>query len=83
MSTLFELVDDMEQLHDMATDPDCDPQVLDDTLEGIIGAIEVKAGGNVRANSLTRLLAERPELSAVRYSILPYKNMMLASFKRR
>ena len=35
--------------------------------------IEVKAGGNVRANSLTRLLAEHPELSALRYSLLPYK----------
>ena len=35
--------------------------------------IEVKAGGNVRANSLTRLLAENPELKALRYSLLPYK----------
>lgn len=35
--------------------------------------IEVKAGGNVRANSLTRLLAEHPELKALRYSLLPYK----------
>ena len=35
--------------------------------------IEVKAGGNVRANSLTRLLAEHPELKALRYSILPHK----------
>lgn len=35
--------------------------------------IEVKAGGNVRANSLTRLLAENPELKALRYSLLTYK----------
>ena len=35
--------------------------------------IEVKAGGNVRANSLTRLLSEHPELKAIRYSLLPYK----------
>lgn len=35
--------------------------------------IEVKAGGNVRANSLTRLLAEHPEQKALRYSLLPYK----------
>lgn len=35
--------------------------------------IEVKAGGNVRANSLTRLLAENPEMKALRYSLLPYK----------
>jgi predicted AAA+ superfamily ATPase len=35
--------------------------------------IEVKAEGNVRANSLTALLKSRPELKAVRYSMLPYK----------
>lgn len=35
--------------------------------------IEVKAGGNVRANSLTTLLRSTPELRAVRFSMLPYK----------
>ena len=35
--------------------------------------IEVKAGGNVRANSLSQMLKENPELKAVRYSMLPYK----------
>ena len=35
--------------------------------------IEVKAGGNVRANSLSRLLSETPDLHAIRYSMLPYK----------
>lgn len=35
--------------------------------------IEVKAEGNVRANSLTRLLSEDNTLTAVRYSMLPYK----------
>ena len=35
--------------------------------------IEVKAGGNVRANSLTRLLAQHPDQKALRYSLLPYK----------
>jgi len=35
--------------------------------------IEVKASGNVRANSLSRLLSETPNLSAIRYSMLPYK----------
>lgn len=35
--------------------------------------IEVNAGGNVRANSLSRLLSETPDLSAIRYSMLPYK----------
>lgn len=35
--------------------------------------IEVKAGGNVRANSLSRLQSETPNLDAIRYSLLPYK----------
>lgn len=35
--------------------------------------IEVKAGGNVRANSLTAFLKAHPELRAERYSMLPYK----------
>ncbi len=35
--------------------------------------IEVKAEGNVRANSLTTLLKENPDLQAIRYSMLPYK----------
>lgn len=35
--------------------------------------IEVKAEGNVRANSLSRLLSENEDLTAIRYSMLPYK----------
>lgn len=35
--------------------------------------IEVKAEGNVRANSLTALLAKNPDLEALRFSMLPYK----------
>lgn len=41
--------------------------------EGRLLPIEVKAGGNVRANSLSQMLKENPELKAVRYSMLPYK----------
>ena len=35
--------------------------------------IEVKAGTNVRANSLTSFLGDNPTLKAVRYSMLPYR----------
>jgi predicted AAA+ superfamily ATPase len=35
--------------------------------------IEVKAGTNVRANSLTSFLEANPSLEAVRYSMLPYR----------
>ena len=34
--------------------------------------IEVKAEGNVRANSLSNLLKQNPELHAIRYSMKPY-----------
>ncbi len=41
--------------------------------QGRLLPIEVKAEGNVRANSLTALLRSEPELRAVRFSMLPYK----------
>lgn len=40
---------------------------------GTILPIEVKAEGNVRANSLTMFLANNPDVKAERYSMLPYK----------
>lgn len=41
--------------------------------KGNLLPIEVKAEGNVRANSLATLLRSTPELNAVRFSMLPYK----------
>lgn len=41
--------------------------------QGRLLPIEVKAEGNVRANSLTTLLRSAPDLCAVRFSMLPYK----------
>ena len=41
--------------------------------EGKLLPIEVKAEGNVRANSLSRMLKENSEQTALRYSMLPYK----------
>ena len=35
--------------------------------------VEVKAEGNVRANSLTSYLSAHPEIKAIRYSMLPYR----------
>lgn len=45
--TLFEIVDDYQNLYELATDPDTDPQVFNDTLEAIKGALEVKSCGYV------------------------------------
>lgn len=44
---------------------------IESGVEGL--PVEVKAEGNVRANSLTALLAKNPDLEAVRFSMLPYK----------
>ena len=41
--------------------------------EALITPIEVKAESNIRANSLSQYLKEHPELTAIRYSMLPYK----------
>ena len=41
--------------------------------QGLLLPIEVKAESNVRANSLSTLLKNTPSLTALRYSMLPYK----------
>ena len=45
--TLFEIVDDYQNLYELATDPDTNPEVFNDTLEAIKGALEVKSSGYV------------------------------------
>ena len=43
--TLYEMTEDYKTLLEMAEDPDIDPAVLKDTMDGIEGAIEEKAEG--------------------------------------
>ena len=43
--SLFDLTDEMVELYDMATDPDVDPEVLDGSIQSVMGAIEVKSAG--------------------------------------
>ena len=45
MASLYELTDDYLTLLEMAEDPDIDEQALRDTMEGIEGALEIKAEG--------------------------------------
>ena len=45
MATLYQLTDDYLTLLEMAEDPDIDEQALKDTMEGIEGALEIKAEG--------------------------------------
>lgn len=41
-------------------------------VDGKVVPIEVKAEGNVRANSFSAYLSEHPDLHGIRYSMLPY-----------
>lgn len=43
MSELFNLVGQYQQAYDILTDPDIDEQIIKDTLEGLMGEIEVTA----------------------------------------
>lgn len=61
--TLFEIVDDMRQLYDMATDPETDPEVFNNTLEAIKGALEVKAAGYV--NIIKQLEMEQKQAKEI------------------
>lgn len=61
--TLFEIVDDMRQLYDMATDPEADPEVFNNTLEAIKGALEVKAAGYV--NVIKQLEMEQKQAKEI------------------
>lgn len=45
--TLYELTEQFQQLLDLAQDPEIDPEVIQDTMEGLTGEIEVKAEGYV------------------------------------
>ena len=47
MSSLFEITSDMQTLYDMLTDPDADVQAVRDTLDGMMGELEVKASGYI------------------------------------
>lgn len=43
--TLYELTNELQELLALAEDPEMDPQMIQDTLEGLEGEIEVKAEG--------------------------------------
>lgn len=45
MNSLYSLTNEAKKLYELATDPDTDPEVFQDTLEGLMGEIEIKASG--------------------------------------
>lgn len=62
MSTLYELTEQYRQLLEMLEDPDEDPRVIADTMEGIEGELEDKADGYARI--MRQLEAESASLKA-------------------
>ena len=87
MSTLYELTTDYQQLLELAEDPEIDPQVINDTLEGLTGEIEEKADGyakvirQLEANILT-LKMEEERMARKRRTIDSNIDRMKASLEQ-
>lgn len=47
MASLYEITGEFLQLMEMLDDPDVDPQIVEDTLEGLKGDLEAKAEGYI------------------------------------
>ena len=45
--TLFDIGEDLKDLYLMAGDPDADPQTIQDSIDSVMGMLEVKSGGYV------------------------------------
>lgn len=62
MSTLYELTSEYLQLLEWCEDPDIDPEVVEDTLEGLTGEIEMKADSYAKV--IAQLKADSTALKA-------------------
>lgn len=62
MATIYELTDEYVDLLNMLEDPELDPEVLADTMEGLSGEIEAKADGYAKV--IAELNAEIAGLKA-------------------
>ena len=47
MGSLFDITAEFMALYELATDPEVDEQIFQDTLEGLMGELEVKSAGYV------------------------------------
>lgn len=68
MSSLFQLQNEFQELYNMMTDPECDEEVVMDTLEAVMGEFEVKAEGCVYF--MKRLEMERDKAKDVANDLL-------------
>lgn len=63
MGTLFDITEDFRALYELATDPECDEEVFEGTLEGLMGELEVKSCGY--ANVMKQLDMEAKQAKEV------------------
>lgn len=73
MSTLYELTEEWQQLLAMMDDPDVDPQLIKDTLEGLSGEIEEKGDNYAKVikmyeGDIATIDAEIKRLTALKQS---------------
>jgi len=61
--SIFDLADEIYDLYEMSTDPDVDPEVLNGSIESVMGAIEVKSCGY--ANLIKQLEMEQKQAEMV------------------
>lgn len=79
-NTLFELVDEMQELYDISTDPDTDPEALEGSIESVMGAIEVKSCGY--ANLIKQLEMEQKQAEMVSQAFADKAKIRKNSVKR-
>ena len=80
MGTLFEIVGELQELYSLATDPECDPRALDDTIEGVMGMLQIKAGGYT--NLIKQLEMEQKQAEEVADSFAKKAKVRANSIKK-
>lgn len=80
MSTLYELTTEYQELLMIAADPEIDPDVLADTMEGIEGEIEIKADGY--AKIIRQIEADVAGIKAEEDRLTSRRRSMEANIKR-
>ena len=78
--TIFDIRDDFAKLYLMGCDPELDPQIFQDTLEGLMGALEVKSCGYV--NVIKQLEMEQKQAEEVSKMFADKANIRKNNIKR-
>ena len=80
MATLYELTGQYKELLDMMEDPDIDPKIITDTLEGLNGEIEEKADGYAKV--MRQLQAEAEAIEKEEERLNDRRDMLMSRVAR-